>query len=83
MSPYGITRPQWVNIIDYFTLYLYGFFEVSIAFFRITFRKSGTILHLPLDKMAAISQTILFCILIDIPLKFVPKGPIDNNSALA
>ena len=23
-----------------------------------------------------------FCILIQIPLKFVPKGPIDNNPAL-
>ena len=45
--------------------------------------------HLPLDKMAAISQTILsefvnekFCILIKISLKFVLKSPIDNNSAL-
>ena len=41
--------------------------------------------------MAAISQTIFsdefvvnekFCILIKISLKFVPKGPFDNNSAL-
>ena len=36
--------------------------------------------------MAAISQTIFvyekFCILIEISLKFVPKGPIDNNPEL-
>ena len=41
--------------------------------------------------MAAISQTIIsdafswmnfYFILIDISLKFVPKGPIDNNLAL-
>ena len=45
--------------------------------------------HLPLDKMAAISQMTFcifvnekFCILIKISLKFVPKGPIDNNQAL-
>ena len=50
------------------------------------------ILHVPLDKMAAISQTIFsdafswmksFVLkLIKISLKFVPKGPIDNNPAL-
>ena len=47
--------------------------------------------HLPLNKMAAILQTIYFrCtfvnetffILTKISLKFVPKGPIDNNPAL-
>ena len=47
--------------------------------------------HLPLDKMAAISQAIYsdaflwmkrFCILIKISPKLVPKGPIDNNPAL-
>ena len=47
----------------------------------------------PLDKMAAILQMTFslfrcilvnekFCILIQISLKFVPKGPIDNKSAL-
>ena len=45
----------------------------------------------PLDKMAAISQSRHFqaqflelngWILIEISLKFVPKGPIDNNQAL-
>ena len=44
----------------------------------------------PLDKMAAISDDIFryifvnekFPILIKISLKFVPKGPIDNNPAL-
>ena len=45
----------------------------------------------PLDKIAAISQTTFlkcifineeFCISIQISLKFVPKGPIDNNSVL-
>ena len=43
--------------------------------------------HLPLDKMAAISQTTFsdafflnetLCILINISVKFVPKGPINN-----
>ena len=47
--------------------------------------------HLPLDKMATISQMIFsnaffvnekFCTLIKISLKFVPKGPIDNNPVL-
>ena len=48
--------------------------------------------HLPLDKiMVAISQTNMFrwvfmneniCILINISLKFAPKGPIGNNPAL-
>ena len=45
--------------------------------------------HLSLDKIAAISQTIFsyallkkFCILINISLRFVPEGPIDNNPAL-
>ena len=49
--------------------------------------------HLPLDKMAAILQTLfpnafssmkslVFCILIKIALKFVPNVPIDNNPAL-
>ena len=47
--------------------------------------------HLPLDKMAAtfadnIFRCIFvnekFCILIEISLKFVPKGPIDNKPTL-
>ena len=46
--------------------------------------------HPSQDKMAAILQTIIhmhlvnekFCILIKISLKIVPKGPIDNKSAL-
>ena len=47
--------------------------------------------HLPLDKMAAILADDIFrcifvnekfIILIKISLKFVPKGPIDNNAAL-
>ena len=48
--------------------------------------------HLPLNKLAAISQTIFpdheffvnekLCILIKISPKFVPEGPIDNNPAL-
>ena len=43
--------------------------------------------HLPLDKMAAISQTIFsnafcewkVCIVIKISLEFVPNGPINNT----
>ena len=44
-----------------------------------------------MDKMAAISQTIIWdafswtkivCVFINISLAFVPKGPIDNNLAL-
>ena len=46
--------------------------------------------HLPLDKMATISDDIFryiyrnwkFCILIRISLKIAPKGSIDNNPAL-
>ena len=47
--------------------------------------------HLPLDEMAAILADDIFkciffnekfCILIKISVKFVPKGPIDNNPAL-
>ena len=47
--------------------------------------------HLPLDNMAAImADNIIkciflnekFCILIKISLKFIRKGPIDNNLAL-
>ena len=42
--------------------------------------------HLPLDKMAAIREIHFrvwkVCILIKIPLKVIPKGPSDNNTAL-
>ena len=46
--------------------------------------------HLPLDRMAAILTDIFkcnflnekFCILIEISLKFVPSGLIDNKLAL-
>ena len=50
-----------------------------------------TLTQLPLDKMAAILADDIFrcifmnekfCILIEISLKFVPKGPINNNPAL-
>ena len=48
------------------------------------------LIDLPLDKMTTIWQTFpnafplnkKFSILIQISLKFVPKGPIDNKSAL-
>ena len=52
---------------------------------------SGLLTHLPLDKMAAILADDIFKpiffyekvqIFIKISLKFVPKGPIDNNPAL-
>ena len=51
-----------------------------------------SITHVPLDKMAAIlagyifrciSMNEKFGILIEISLKFVPKGAVDNNPALA
>ena len=53
-------------------------------------RKDDGIIHLPLDKMATILQTIFsnvlvnetFCILIEISLWFILNGPIDNNPAL-
>ena len=54
-------------------------------------RLKHSLTHLPLDKMAAIlADGILKCIffnenfriLIKISLKFVPKGPMDNKSAL-
>ena len=48
-----------------------------------------TLAHFALDKIAAISQTMLsyafswmkFFILIKTSLKFVPKGPMDNKPA--
>ena len=48
------------------------------------------LVHLPLDKMAAILQMMFWntfssmkrCVSIQMSLKFVPKGPIDNNPAL-
>ena len=58
---------------------------------RLVAADAKALTHLPLDKMAAISQMTFsnasfmnekFCILIEIWLKFVPKGPIDNNLAL-
>ena len=54
------------------------------------FLKRCSLTHLPPDKKAAISQTILsdafswmkiFFIWIKISLKFVPYGPIDNKLA--
>ena len=51
----------------------------------------NVLMHLPLDKMVAISQKTFsnavfinenFCVLIPISLKFIPKGPIDNKSSL-
>ena len=38
--------------------------------------------HLADDVFKSISMNEKFCILIQISLKFVPKGPIDNKSAL-
>ena len=58
-------------------------------FMRACFPQKVT--HLPLDKMAAILADVIFrcifvnekiCMLIEISLKFVPKGPSDNNQAL-
>ena len=49
------------------------------------------LIHLPLDKMAAISQTMFsdafswmksFVVWLQFYLKFVPKGPNDNKPAL-
>ena len=39
-------------------------------------------LHCPDDNFICIFLTENFCILIKISLKFVPKGPIDNNQTL-
>ena len=50
-----------------------------------------TLTHLPLDKMATILADDIFngiffnekcCISIQISLKFVPNGPVDNNQPL-
>ena len=52
---------------------------------------TGITAHLPLDKMVAILADDIFkgsflnekfCILFKISLKYVPKGPIENNPAL-
>ena len=50
----------------------------------------AVLIHINLDKTATISQTIFsddfcewkLCILIQMSLKFVPKGPVVNNTAL-
>ena len=39
-------------------------------------------LHLAHDIFRSVFMNEKFCILIKISLKFVPKGPIDNNPAL-
>ena len=51
--------------------------------------KIMTLIHFLVDKIATISQTTFaffyewnICILIRISLQFIPKGPIDNKSAL-
>ena len=67
---------------------------IGSANFKTVSRKLVTLqvlTPLPLDKMAAISQTVFwnaqflmksFVILIQISLNFVPKGPIGNKRAL-
>ena len=61
--------------------------QIMSAFGRILITVLYIIILSSLDKMATISQRIFsgepkYCILIKISLKFVPRGPIDNNPAL-
>ena len=65
-----------------------GTCRTHMPIFSSPFVQLSSISHLPLDKMAAISQTTYsnaffmkdkFCILIRISLKFVPMGPIGHH----
>ena len=74
----------------------YSIIELELFLGNIKLDENGTyvwvfLTHLPLDKMAAFLQMIFsdafswmenFCISFKISLKFVPKGPIDNNPAM-
>ena len=70
----------------------YNLAEISFCDLKTWFKLADWhgLTHLPLAKMAAISQTIFAsafmneksCIIIKISLKFIPKGPIDNNAVL-
>ena len=59
--------------------------------FQLYISRANELTYLPVDKMAAILQTIFsdtfswrkpFCIFIKLTLKLITKGPIDNNPAL-
>ena len=79
---------------NWFLLKLYGL--LNIAYYvecvdEVVLAKGFNykLTHLPLDKMAAISQTTFLnafswmnSFVFWISLKFVPKGPIDNTTAL-
>ena len=81
------------NVVFFFFNFCIVLLSVIISPFSYKYVKTALSIatHLTLDKIAAISQTIFFWfisvnkkfhILIKIWLKFVPKGPIDNNPAL-
>ena len=60
LSPYGVTRPQWVNSSP----------------------PGQNSRHFTDNIFRYISVNENFCILVEISLKFVPKGPINNKTTL-
>ena len=67
---------------EYSTMYLDVDFSIITCWFT-AFKAGQNDRHLADDIFRCIFANEKFCILIKISLKFVPKGPIDNNPALA
>ena len=80
------TYPEVFGFNEYFTRHPNKWPSVNLACYKLL-----CLIHLPLDKMAAISLTIFshsfsrmksFVFFIRISMKFVPKGPVVNDAAL-
>ena len=91
MPPCGLTRPQWVKPVDGWitpgsTTYagtmmtMYSPLIYRTMYQLISPGQNGR--HFADDIFRCIFVNGIFCILIKISLKFVHKGPIDNNPAL-
>ena len=93
MSPNGVTRPQWVKCNTMWSCYNVVQYNMTL---HMTLQWLGQNINkrltdFLLDKMAAnfaddilkcISMNEKFCVSIQISLKFVPTGPIDNRLVL-
>ena len=95
LSPYGITRPQWINGISIQEQWLSGdiiYRGIFHGFFMINLHYAlKSLTHWGRDKMDTISQTTLLITfswmkMLEFRLNFhwcfVPKGPINNIPAL-
>ena len=88
MSPYGITRPQWVNSLQYFYLVnsskgMLPWGQHHLLMFEHQLIPPGQNGYHSTDDNFRSIFVNKECILIKIWLEFVPKGIIDNNPALA